>query len=268
MHPEHPSDSPFSLEQLQAVYQSHALELELSVYPDFAGPIYTAQIPGGEAALEIWQKLRQLNTQTGYWPVLTLNHWYEEMADDLQTQSWLQQALEFSPSEYFGGRLSELPNPEEEAEDWEEFAGELGELMEEIDFKAAAESSPSRFSLPYDILSRQPLDKLLLTLVPVRQPWEVAAYLGFGGWNSCPEPAWQVAIQKYWFERYGAEVVSMSSDVLEMQVSRPPQTAAEALALAQEQYLFCDDIVHQGVQTIANLSKSLLNSSIWYFWWD
>jgi hypothetical protein len=38
--------------------------------------------------------------------------------------------------------------------------------------------------------------------------------------------------------------------------------------LAREQYLYCSDIVWQGVGSVSNLSKTLLNSNYWYFWWD
>ncbi len=39
----------------------------------------------------------------------------------------------------------------------------------------------------------------------------------------------------------------MSSDVIEMRVARPPRTRDYAMALAQEQYAYSEDIVHQGV---------------------
>lgn len=60
----------------------------------------------------------------------------------------------------------------------------------------------------------------------------------------------------------------LDGDVLEMRVTRPPQNDEDALALAREQYLFCFDIVDQGVMTIDNLRQSLLGSELWYFWWD
>ena len=34
-----------------------------------------------------------------------------------------------------------------------------------------------------------------------------------------------------------------------------------------EQFAYCDDIVHQGAQTICNLA-ALLNNPRWFFWWD
>lgn len=69
------------------------------------------------------------------------------------------------------------------------------------------------------------------------------AYLRFVDWNECPIPEEHVGIFKYWYEKYGAEIISMTGDVIECTVKNPPRTKEEALSLANEQYLFCADIV-------------------------
>ena len=60
----------------------------------------------------------------------------------------------------------------------------------------------------------------------------------------------------------------MSRDIIEMSVAHPPRTRESALIVAREQYVYCSDIVDQGVGTISNLAATLLNGRIWYFWWD
>ncbi len=60
----------------------------------------------------------------------------------------------------------------------------------------------------------------------------------------------------------------MSADVIEMRVARPPTTREDAMALANEQYAYCEDIVHQGVESLSNLAATLLNGTVWFFWWD
>lgn len=74
--------------------------------------------------------------------------------------------------------------------------------------------------------------------------------------------------RSYTHEAYGAELVSLSSDVLELQVARPPSTRAQALSLAQEHYAYCRDIVEQGCGSLAALSRVLTGGHSWYFWWD
>ena len=60
----------------------------------------------------------------------------------------------------------------------------------------------------------------------------------------------------------------MSGDVIECTVKTPPSSKQAALALAREQFVYCSDIVHQGVRSIEALAATLLNSKTWYFWWD
>ena len=56
--------------------------------------------------------------------------------------------------------------------------------------------------------------------------------------------------------------------VIEMAVTRPPQTREEAITLATEQYFYCSDIVDQGTETIDRLAAEILAQPRWFFWWD
>jgi hypothetical protein len=71
-----------------------------------------------------------------------------------------------------------------------------------------------------------------------------------------------------WQKRFGAVPIAMTHDVLEMHVSRPPQTPREAWDLALEQYAYCADIVDQGTRSVDALAQGLWRSPYWYFWWD
>jgi hypothetical protein len=102
----------------------------------------------------------------------------------------------------------------------------------------------------------------------VDESWKIPAELKYGGWNECPYPEVHCALWRYWQEKYGAHIIGVSSDIIEAYVEKPPTTQEEAMALAQEQYLYCADIVDQGTETVANLAAALLNSKLWFFWWD
>jgi hypothetical protein len=123
-------------------------------------------------------------------------------------------------------------------------------------------------SVARDILSRKPKKEVIIGLIPAPEPWQVPAVLRPGDWNDCPGPEVHVALFKRWYERYGAIVTSMSFDVIEFSVERPPRTMEDARGLAREQFVYCTDIVHQGVGTLDNLARALLNAGNWYFWWD
>ena len=108
---------------------------------------------------------------------------------------------------------------------------------------------------------------LLLAEIPVTNPWEVFAWVPFGGWNECPLPEDHIAVAKYWYEKYGAVPAVITEDVLEFSVPAPVKRE-EAQALAWEQYLYCADIVVQGCESIGLLADILSKSTTWFFWWD
>lgn len=119
-----------------------------------------------------------------------------------------------------------------------------------------------------DILSGEYLKEVYIVLVPTGNSYEVPAYLKFGGWNDCPSPEEQVGILRYWYKKYGAQVISITSDVVECTVDNPPNSKEEALNLAKEQFYYCSDIVFQGANDISTLAATLYKSKYWYFWWD
>jgi hypothetical protein len=119
-----------------------------------------------------------------------------------------------------------------------------------------------------DYRTGQPKREVFIVLLPVAAPWETFAYLNWGGWNACPYPAEHCAIHRWWAQDYGAEVVSITGDIVQCAIARPPNDRGAALSLAREQYWYCEDIVDQGVGTIAAHAASLLGARHWYFWWD
>lgn len=111
-------------------------------------------------------------------------------------------------------------------------------------------------------------EELILTKIPVTEPWKVFAWIPFGGWNECPDTEDMVAVCKYWYDKYSAVPAVISSAELQMYVSAPINGKDEALIAAEEHYAFCNDAVDQGAGSIKALASHILNSSVWYFWWD
>ena len=105
-------------------------------------------------------------------------------------------------------------------------------------------------------------------LIKVGRSYEVPAHLGFGGWNDCPSPELHVAVLREWNKEYNAVPACLTGDVLECIVPKPPQTEEESIKLAAEQWIFCDDIVSQGTQTVRKLAMEIWRSPTWFFWWD
>jgi hypothetical protein len=130
------------------------------------------------------------------------------------------------------------------------------------------QAEPGGLSVHLDVLSKKPKPEVLIGLFPTPDAWKAPAFVRYGGWNECPEAHVHVALHRRWHELHGARIACLSGDIVECLVDRPPATREAALALAREQYLYCPDIVDQGVETVENLAATLLGGKVWYFWWD
>ena len=107
-----------------------------------------------------------------------------------------------------------------------------------------------------------------LLLIRVEHTYEVPAYLQFGGWNDCPEPELQVAVFREWQLEHKAVPACITGDVVEFFVKNRPQTEIESMKIAAEQWVYCEDIVGQGTQSIRKLAIEIWQSPTWFFWWD
>lgn len=111
-------------------------------------------------------------------------------------------------------------------------------------------------------------ENVYIAKIPTDKPYEIMAYIPMGGFNECPDNAIHVTIAKYWFDKYGAFPIAIGSDTIQFKVESPVKAEEALNELAMEQYLYCGDIVWQGVETMNNLKSSLSNSNVWYFWWE
>jgi hypothetical protein len=142
--------------------------------------------------------------------------------------------------------------------------------IDPADWPEGEESPPPNVTITAhcDVLTQEPHAEVFITVLPAAEPWMAPCLLKIGGWNAVPEAQQHAALFKYWAEKHGATVACIADDVIELTVERPAATREEALALAKEQYIYCPDIVDQGVESIEMLAAVLLGATVWYFWWD
>jgi len=151
----------------------------------------------------------------------------------------------------------------------ERFANELGlDNFENIGEWSDEIETETSFTFATDLVTRKPIADLIGLKMEVDSSWKIPAHLKYGGWNDCPHSEIHCAVWKYWEKKYGARIIGANSDTIEAYVTNPPKSKEEAMQLAWEQYLYCSDIVDQGVETISNLGVTLLNNKCWFFWWD
>jgi hypothetical protein len=123
-------------------------------------------------------------------------------------------------------------------------------------------------SVALDILTNKPLPKVYVAVAPTNDWTEIPAYLQWGGWDACPSAEHHVAALRVWRDKFGAELVGINSNTMNLRVARKPKTREEALTLARDHYVYCPDIIDQGVGTYSALAAELMRNDWWYFWWD
>ena len=218
---------------------------------------FEQRIVAGSEALAEWERLRGAFADTGLYPVILGDARDRDgLLGALPQEPSLDEILEEASSVHVGEWLAERGNEEIEAiedelRNWPEDPGdEMG------------------LTTPNEVDSGRPKSEVIIALLPVSEPAEVFARLRWGGWNDCPWPAEHVAVHRHWAERYGAEPIAITADVIECLVRRPPLERRDALRLAKEQFAYCPEIVEQGTLTLESLAAGLLDSRFWFFWWD
>jgi hypothetical protein len=217
----------------------------------------------GEKAVETWRALREEATGSGQWPVLI------GAPDDA---SLLADVVGFNCEDghTFRGTLQKASNIDV-ARALSRVARDYGVSARDLRGSPPLPEYPypkDRFLVPLDVGTGDPLPEVEIALLPINQGWQATAMLPWGNYNENPEPAVHTAVLRSWSRRYGAELVSMTGDVIEMAVTHPPTTDQEALALAREHFSYAPDIVQQGVGDVETLAAALKDGHAWYFWWD
>jgi hypothetical protein len=227
---------------------------------------YDSAKTNGVDALQNYEKLKLDSSKI---PVIVggdddLARIIEDMESQTESvEGYFQQAdklgLDFSIADY---RNSTRDEEEQEDEEYAEF---LKGIKGDWPSSGYALNTPT---IVTDVASGQPLQTVWLLRIPAKFSIEIPAYLKWGDWNDCPPAHVHVAMLRKWQRDYGAELVGMSGDVLNIRVKKRPGNKTQAMLLATEMYHYAPDIVLQGTETISALAASLMESDYWYFWWD
>ncbi len=224
---------------------------------------YFPPMADDQPILDAYRQARERGAKEGFVPMLVavdellMECFSLSREDKAQVRRELLAAPLGSGKEYLQKWLKEIKEERGEYEpgDWDDLVGEVSG-GEGIDRFLSLRDFDGKKTVP-----------VVLAEIPVKHPWEVFAWLPFGGWNECPANEDHMAVAKYWFEAYGAVPALMTHDVLEYDLPAPPRPE-QAMELAWEQFTYCSDIVEQGVGTVGALADGLAQSTVWYFWWD
>lgn len=112
------------------------------------------------------------------------------------------------------------------------------------------------------------VDSWILGLVPADRGADTLTVAGWAGpWNHI-RTVEVSAVVRSWEERFGARVVAVGYDVLDLSVAAPPTTIEHARQVAAEHYAFCPDNIWQGIGDFEEYASSLVGAQRWQFWWD
>lgn len=241
------------------------------------------QIFGNDStAAEINQAYQNALTRgkaEGFTPVLvtsdeTLEEWFGFLPeDDSYSRTYILQEQTDNGRDILETRYQEYINDYIEDHDLEINSDENidYEKREPDEFLGELTEGDTLTDLP---ILNQPLGNnppaVILFEIPTANPWEVIAWIPFGGWNECPPPDEMIAVCRHWYEKYKAFPAAISHDEMEFYLEDPIQDEDTAWKLAKEHYAFCPDRIDQCTQTgtAGELADTILGSNVWYFWWD
>ena len=109
---------------------------------------------------------------------------------------------------------------------------------------------------------------LRIGLVVARRPADALVNMGWNGAANFCSTALLAVVLRSWEERFGATLLHVGFDSVDLLVARPVTAEEEVLAVAAEHFAFCPDNVYQGAGSIRAYAEELPGATRWAFWWD
>jgi len=108
-----------------------------------------------------------------------------------------------------------------------------------------------------------------LGLVNVEHPADVPAALGWAGAGNWTQDVAAIsAVLRSWEERFGAVLIVLGFDALQLSVAAAPTTQERAQRTAAEHISFCPDNFRGQPGSLRDLAGGLVGNQLWRFWWD
>ncbi len=209
------------------------------------------------AAPGLWARLRAEHPASGLWPVL--------LEDSAQPWSAGQIAPEptseidnYDPDAFMAEVWAEWTHPPMDVEPFGRYSpGTAPAGVRREDPDAAAD----RFAAS---LTGRPLG-----LVRAARGADVLTAIGWqGARHHNPWTAPLSAVVRGWEERFGARVVGIGFDTLDLSIAAPPMTYRHARHVAAEHATFCPESIVQGGGGIIEHAEEIIGRESWSFHWE
>ncbi|MEV4218010.1 DUF4253 domain-containing protein [Nonomuraea sp. NPDC049725] len=241
------------------------------VWPD---PGYTGQGPAARPAFWMsdepvsgadWRRFHAEHPRSGLWPVLL----------DESAQPWsVGQVVPDEPVQ-----IDHFTADGFMAEVWQEWVSQMPaqDALDELDPYGAIcpglappgtpVAHPDEVAAWYaGVLAERGMP---LGLVAAPRGADALAVMGWQG--ALHHNEWMVplaAVVRSWEERFGARVVGVGFNTLELSVAAPPVEPEHAMRVAAEHWTFCPDNVVQGPGDLRGYAQQIIGEHAWSFWWD
>lgn len=148
------------------------------------------------------------------------------------------------------------------------------DVLAPFDYTCPGPARPGSLLVEPDILTTRLLERFIdeetrLGLVPITRGADVLTALGWSGAaNHVSRTAGLCAMLRGWEERFGARVVRLGPDRLDLTVAAPPHEVKHAATVAAEHWTFCPDPVLHESGSISAYADTIKGSRTWSFWWE
>ncbi len=226
---------------------------------EFGEGIYFAAV-APDRAMGIWRLLRRDAPESGLYPILYAGHNKDDLPDWLpflarDPREGLQAGISYSIEQ----RVAEVEG--RYRDDGLKYHGAWPDQPQACHQSVFIDG----YSDDIDMVPA-------IALLPGYDGCEALSNFQLGG--NQPSAAEFIAFTKHWHAQYGADVLGLWSDRIELYVETPPNNRSAALELAQEMTAFCCTMLDQELpdgRTMTNLedvAAYAMNSTIWRFYWD
>ncbi|MFC4002104.1 DUF4253 domain-containing protein [Prauserella oleivorans] len=108
-----------------------------------------------------------------------------------------------------------------------------------------------------------------LGIVETPRPADIPAVLGWQGMRTMTDRAEAVSsVLRSWEDRFGAVLICLGFDSLDLSVAAPPKTRERSLVVAAEHRAFCLDRFLAQPGSLREVAAQLLGKRLWSFWWE
>ncbi|GAA2035568.1 hypothetical protein GCM10009839_40420 [Catenulispora yoronensis] len=142
------------------------------------------------------------------------------------------------------------------------------EISSVLNFPGSRVAEQDRDRLAAKVAHLIQQDSPFAALAPGARGSDVLSTLGWTGPINYNDPIQSYSVvMRAWEDEFDARVVMLMGDSLGCCVGRPPTTFDRALTLAHQQLAFCPDLAGE-FGSVNNHAASLINRTMWHFWWD